>query len=97
MAKNLIDGITATDATKKTFSLSPRDFQGAFPALKSSGLGSGDSIRIWEWVNGAWANTGVVLDSSTTSRLIEAPGTYAVDAVLATAGPVSCDLNSMNQ
>ena len=97
MAKHLINAITATDSTKQTFGLSPKDFQGAFPALKSSGLGSGDSVRIWELVNGDWQDTGVVLDSDTTSRLVEAPGFYAVDAVMGTSGPVSCDLTSMNQ
>jgi len=93
----LLDAITATAATKVPFYLTHRDFAGAsLPALKSSGLGVGDTILIWEWVNGAWADTEVTLanSSGTRSRTIGSPGTYAVTAVLATAGPVSCVLTT---
>ena len=91
----LINGATSTDATKVRFNLNKMDFKNnSMPALKSRGLGTGDSVRIWEYVNGGWQNTGVVLDETTTSRVIEAEGIYAVDIVMATAGPASCQLDS---
>jgi hypothetical protein len=94
----LIDGITATDATKQEFVLTAQDFQGnSLPALKSSGLGTGDTIRIWEFVDGGWQDTGKVLDDGTASESslnISTYGRYSVDAVLATSGPVSCELHS---
>jgi hypothetical protein len=94
----LLDGITATAATKVDFTLDSKDFVfNSIPMLKSSGLGSGDSILIWEWVNGAWHDTGVVLESTQTSRIVDGVGKYAVTAVLATAGPVSCELISSQQ
>jgi hypothetical protein len=95
---NLLDGITATAATKEDFTLNSRDFQeNSVPMLKASGLGSGDSILIWEWVNEAWTDTGVTLESDQTSRIVDGLGKYAVTAILATAGPVSCDINTSRQ
>lgn len=93
----LLDAITASAATKIPFALTRKGFAGSsLPALKSSGLGSGDSILIWEWINGAWADSGVTLTSTVgeRARIIGSPGTYAVTAVLATAGPVSCVLTT---
>lgn len=95
---NLINSITATDATKQEFRLTKKDFiGGSYPTLKSRGLGTGDTVRIWEWVNDDWRDTAVTLADDQTSRIVDGPGIYAVDAVLATAGPVSCDLNSSAQ
>lgn len=94
----LIDGVTATDSTKRVFTLTRKHYLGAaVPGLKSRGLGTGDSIRIFEWVDDDWQNTGVTLDPDTTSRPILATGRYAVDAVLATSGPVSCQIDAVNQ
>ena len=46
--KNLINGATATDATKVDFELTPTDFQnGVMPALRSRGLGVGDDINLF--------------------------------------------------
>lgn len=101
MSVILIDSITATDSTKQTFHLTARDFAAnTLPSLKSRGLGTGDTIRIWEYVDSDWSDTGQVLDDTTNatrSTTIASPGYYAVDAVLATAGPVSCDLNTYSQ
>lgn len=95
---NLIDSITATDATKQRFDLTKKDFLGgAVAMLKSRGLGTGDTIRIFEFVNEEYQDTGVTLADDQTSRIVDGVGQYAVDAVLATSGPVSCDLNTVNQ
>ena len=94
----LIDAITATDSTKREFHLTKKDFiGGSYPTLKSRGLGTGDTIRIWENVNDYWQDTTVTLADDQTSRIVDGPGYYAVDAVLATSGPVSCDLNTTAQ
>ena len=93
----LLNEITATAATKVPFYLTMKDFAGnSLPALKASGLGTGDSILIWEWINGAWSDSGATLTSAAEdhSKPILTPGRYAVTAVLLTAGPVSCELNS---
>jgi hypothetical protein len=93
----LLDAIVATAATKVPFTLTMRDFAGSsLPSLKSSGLGAGDTVLIWEWVNGDWTDTGITLSSTagSRSRTIGSPGRYAVTAVLVTAGPVSCELNT---
>jgi len=100
MPKLLIDGITSTDSVKRTFDLTGKDFAGSsLPALKASGLGAGDTVRIWEYIDAAWQNTGVTLSNAAgeTSKTIGSVGNYAVDAVMGTSGPVSCDLNSSNQ
>lgn len=96
-AKVLLNSITATAATKVPFTLTARDFKGSsLPALKSSGLGAGDTILIWEWVDGAWTDTEVTLSNSggERSKTIGSPGRYAVTSVMGTAGPVSCDLTT---
>ncbi len=91
----LLDAITATAATKIPFVLTNRDFAGnSTPKLRSRGLGSGDTILIWEFVNDDWQDTGVTLSSSQTSRLVESTGAHAVTAVLATSGPVSVEITS---
>ena len=91
----LLDSITATAATKIPFTLANRDFAGnSTPMLKSSGLGTGDTVLIWERIDGAWHDTGVTLSPSVTSRIVQGVGTYAVTAVMATAGPVSCEIQS---
>ena len=98
MANLLLDGITATAATKVPFNLTNRDFAGnSIPMLKSRGLGTGDTILIWEWVDGAWQDTTVTLADDQTSRVVDGVGNYAVTSVMATAGPVSCELTSSNQ
>lgn len=90
MSKVLIDAAVATNATKVQFNLKPRDFEGGSkPALKSRGLGSGDSVKIYEWVNGGFQDTGTALNSTTTSIAIESLGSYAVDITMSTAGPAS--------
>lgn len=99
-ARVLLNAITATAATKVPFSLTNRDFQGnSLPALKASGLGEGDSILIWEEVNGDWSDTGVTLTGAANqrSKTIPSPGRYAVTAVMATAGPVSCVLTTSHK
>lgn len=93
----LLDGITSTAATKVPFFLTNRDFAGnSTPMLKSSGLGSGDTILIWEYIDGAFHDTGVTLAPDQTSRVVDGVGNYAVTAVLATAGPVSCEIQTSN-
>ena len=95
---NLLSGITATAATKVDFTLTSSDFtHNSVPMLKSSGLGTGDSISIWEWVDSAWTDTGVTLEGDQTSRIVDGVGKYAVTAVLATVGPVSCEIITSHQ
>ena len=44
--KTLIDAVAATDATKRTFSLSAKNFRlGSTPALRCTGTGVGDDIN----------------------------------------------------
>ena len=96
--KLLIDGATGTDATKQTFRVDKAHFVGnCVPGLKSRGLGTGDSIRVFEWVDGAWGPVATTLTPETPSRPILSVGLYAVDAVMATSGPVSCQLDAPNQ
>lgn len=90
MIKLLIDAATATDATKIEFTLNQENFKAGIPALKSSGLGSGDSIDIYEWVNGVWTDSGSSLVVGTRSLSLSALGTYSVDITMATVGPISC-------
>ncbi len=98
MAKLLIDGITSTDATKRLYTLTNRDFAGSStPMLKASGLGTGDTILLWEEVAGTLSDSGVTLSPSVKERIVNGTGNYAVTAVLATAGPVSVDLTTSNQ
>lgn len=93
-ARLLIDGAEASDATKVEFSLDDLDFDGnSLPCVKTVGLGSGDSVNIYEKINGAW-QLGCTLDADSLSEVILSVGEYAVDIVMATAGPVSCLLNS---
>ena len=92
--KTLIDGITATDATKRTFTLAARNFKGgSTPALRSTGCGVGDDINLWVYVAGGWVDLGSVLDDVTETYALPTMGEYAVTATLATAGPVSCELH----
>ena len=95
--QTLIDAITATDASKKTFQITENDFQyGGEPGVKSSGLGTGDSVTIWEQVNGTW-QAAKILDENTTSSVIKSVGSYAVTATLATGGPVSVQLDTTSR
>jgi hypothetical protein len=96
----LLNDITATAATKVAFTLTMRDYAGSsLPALKARGLGAGDSILIWEWVNEDWSDSGETLTSTAGdhSKIILVPGRYAVTAVLTTAGPVSCQLDTSHK
>ena len=90
----LIDSAISTDATKVGFRLSEKDFRAGKPALKSRGLGSGDSVKIYERVNGGTQDTGLALDDTTTSRAIESVGDYAVDVTMVTGGPASVVLET---
>ena len=93
----LIDSAISTDATKVGFRLNEKDFRAGKPALKSRGLGSGDSVKIYERVNGGLQDTGLALDDTTTSRAIESVGDYAVDVTMATGGPASVIVESGNE
>ena len=91
--KVLIANAVATNSTKVEFTLSDSDFKGSsLPSVKCRGLGSGDSVRIFEYINGDW-QLGKTLDSTTISTTISSSGKYAVDVIIAT-GPVDCELNT---
>lgn len=93
--KLLLDGVTSSDATKVPFELTLQDFQGgSLPALKQRGYGAGDSSTIFEWTNGAWQDSGLVVDDSVITLVIRSIGKYAIDITLAAAGPVSLELQS---
>jgi hypothetical protein len=92
--KVLINAATATAATKIKFQLRNEHFHtNTIPAVKTTGLGSGDSVRIFEEINGAW-QLGYTLDTDTLSTAIRSVGTYSVDIIMATAGPASVILDS---
>lgn len=93
MRRVLLDAVTTTNATKQEFTLTNDDFIGD-PALKSRGLGTGDVVSIWEYVNGDWQDTGQVLDEATTSIAVNSLGTYAVTVVMTTAGPASVEIQA---
>ena len=93
--KLLIDGATATNATKVRFDLQKTDFEhGDLPTIKSRGLGSGDSVKIYELVNDDWQDSGQSLSDSQTSLAMRAVGSYSVDITMATAGPASVAVQS---
>jgi hypothetical protein len=94
MGKVLIANAVATNATKVQFELVDSDFKGAqLPSVKTRGLGTGDSVKIYEYVNADW-ELGKTLDESTKSTTIRSPGLYAVDITMATAGPAHCELST---
>ncbi len=96
--KVLIDGADSTDSTKVPFTIDKAHFVGnSVPGLKARGLGTGDSVRVFEWINGAWGPVATTLDEDTTSRPILSVGRYAVDIVMATSGPASCQLDTTNE
>jgi len=89
----LIDAASGTDATKIEFTLDNHDFRGSsLPGLKCRGLGSGDSVKLYEDINSGW-QLAKTLDSATISTAIRSLGKYAVDVTIGT-GPVSCELNT---
>lgn len=93
--KVLINAAVATDATKQEFVLDSGQFQGSsLPAIKTTGLGAGDSVRIFENINGTW-QLGTTLDSTTISTVIRSAGIYAVDIIMATAGPATVQLDAV--
>jgi hypothetical protein len=93
--KNLIDGATATDATKVVFELTATDFQnGVMPALRSRGLGAGDDINLFTWVNGGWDAGKSVVDDVTEVYNLVSIGKYAVTITMTLTGPAHCDLSS---
>ncbi len=88
--KLLINGATATNATKVRFDLQKTDFEhGDLPTLKSRGLGAGDSVKIYDFVNGDWQDSGQSLSNSQTFLSLKAVGAYAVDITMSTGGPAS--------
>ncbi len=90
----LISAAVTTAATKIEFTLDNHDFKGAnLPGLKCSGLGSGDSVRLYEDINSVW-QLAKTLDSTTISTAIRSLGKYAVDVSIGSGGPVSCELNT---
>jgi len=92
--KTLIDGVVATDATKRIFTLTTTNFKnGSIPALRSTGCGTGDDVYLWVYVAGGWVNLGSVLDDATETYAIPTMGEYAVTVIMATAGPVSCEIH----
>ena len=92
--KTLIDAVAATDATKRVFTLGPRQFkEGSTPALRSTGCGVGDDINLWVYVAAGWVDLGSVLDDATETYAISTMGEYAVTTTMATVGPVSCELH----
>jgi hypothetical protein len=93
--KNLISGAAATDATKIIFELTATDFQnGVMPALRSRGMGVGDDINLFTWVNGGWDAGKSVLDDVTEVYNLVSIGKYAISIVMATSGPAHCDLSA---
>lgn len=95
--KTLINAVVATDATKRTFTLTAGNFKsGSTPALRSTGCGVNDDINLWVWVAGGWVDLGSVLDDVTETYAMPTMGEYAVTTTMATAGPVSCELHCNN-
>ena len=94
IARTLIDAVAATDATKRTFTLGPSQFKhGSTPALRSTGCGVGDDVFLFVWVAGGWVALGSILDDVTETYAMPTMGEYAVTTIMATAGPVSCELH----
>ena len=92
--RTLIAAVAATDATKRVFSLSAKNFKdGSIPALRSTGCGVGDDIILWVYVAAGWVSLGSVLDDATETYNIPTMGEYAVTTTMATVGPVSCELH----
>lgn len=92
--KTLIAAVAATDATKRVFTLSAKNFKdGSTPALRSTGCGVGDDIILWVYVAGGWVSLGSVLDDVTETYAISTMGEYAVTTTMGTVGPVSCELH----
>lgn len=81
MSKLLINAVTATDATKRRFSLGNSNFSGV-PCLRATDLGAGDVVTLWQSVTGAWVDTALKLDNTTPYLPVEWPGEYAVSAVV---------------
>ena len=93
--KNLIDAVTGTDTTKQTFELTATDFMhGSVPSLRSRGMGVGDDIRLFIWVNDGWSAAIPILDDVIHFYNVTAIGKYAIDIDMAMSGPASCDLSS---
>jgi len=90
----LIAAVAATDAVKRAFTLSAKNFKGgSTPALRSTGCGVDDDINLWVYVAGGWVDLGSVLDDVTETYAISTMGEYAVTTTMATVGPVSCELH----
>ena len=92
MKKLLINAVTATDATKQEFTLTKDDFEGV-PRLRSTGLGAGDAVTVWEYVAGVWESMDT-LDTTTKAIAIESPGLYAVSVVMVLTGPASVEIET---
>ena len=92
--RTLIAAVAATDATKRIFTLGPKQFKdGSTPALRSTGCGVGDDIILWVYVAAGWVSLGSVLDDATETYAISTMGEYAVTTTMGTVGPVSCELH----
>jgi hypothetical protein len=92
----LLDGVEATDATKRSFELTRQDFQGnSLPTLKVSGLDTSDSVKVYEDINGGWSAAVQTLDDSSDppSVTFASVGVYAID-VTRTTGTISAQLDS---
>ncbi len=92
MSKVLIKDAIVTNATKVLFELYDYNFRGAFPSIKTTGLGTGDSVRIFEDIDDDW-EVGKILDENIKSTVIRSIGPYAVDIIMVTAGPVTVKLD----
>jgi len=90
MKRVLLDGVIATDATKVQFTLNKDDFVGSSkPVLRGVGFTSTDSAKLYNFVNGLWQDTGLVLSATIFSLELSSLGQYSIDITLAIAGPVS--------
>jgi hypothetical protein len=94
MKKVLIDGVTATDATKIQFELESSQFTWGLPVIRGTGFLSGDVSKLWVLVNGIWQNTGLVLSDTVFFLEFLSFGTYAVDITVALTNAVSVELEA---
>jgi hypothetical protein len=90
----LLDAVTATDATKVEFSLNGKNFRGSsLPELKATTMVAGDSISVFEDVNGVW-ELRTTLDETTRSTSITSIGRYAISVIVVAVGPISLKLST---
>jgi hypothetical protein len=97
MIKLLLDGVTATNATKVQFGLTADDFLWGIPVLRGTGYLAGDSSKLYVLVNGLWEDTGLALTDTVKELEFLSFGTYAIEVIIALTNAVSAQVESSGQ